>query len=91
MLSERMRALFYLAMTCEIEYGFNGATGFLYESAKDNIRWKNLSVKSYISDIMFIGRMICMKDEDWQTYMAKVTARTQTKEEANVALLLFFK
>ena len=91
MLSERIRVLFLISIRCEIQYGMMGATGFLYESAKDNIKWKNLSIKKYISDIMFIGRMTVLSDEKWGEYMASMTAKKQTKKDANVALLAFFK
>jgi len=42
------------------------STSFLYQSAKDTLRWNNLSVKKHISDIMRIGRLIYMKDEDFE-------------------------
>jgi len=59
---------FYLlnvASRCEINIGFNGAAGFVYQSVKDQLKWNNLSVKKYIGLIMQIGYYATLKKEDF--------------------------
>ena len=42
------------------------STSFLYESAKDVLKWNNMSIQKHIQDVMYIGRLIYMKDEDFE-------------------------
>ncbi len=57
--------LINIAQRCEIDIGFHGANGFMYESAKDQTRWSNLSVKRWIGSIMKIGHYTTMKQKDF--------------------------
>ena len=38
---------------------------FLYESAKDTLKWHGLSVKEHITTIMHIGTLYHLSDEDF--------------------------
>ncbi len=91
MASHRTRVLLSITARCEMEIGFNGVTGFLYQSAKDNIKWHKLDVKRYIQEVMYLGRMISLDEEKWQEFLARRSAQTQTQEEKNKSLLSFFK
>ena len=42
------------------------STSFLYQNAKDVLRWNNLSVKKHIGDIMRIGTFLFLSDEDFE-------------------------
>jgi len=54
----------------------NGMSAFfLYESAKDVLRWHNLSVKKYINTIMSIGTLYHLDDEGWNKYKYKTTSK----------------
>ncbi len=55
-----------VASECQIEYGAMGAVGFLYQSAKDSLRWHRLSPKRWIGLLMSVGRYVAMRDEDWK-------------------------
>ncbi len=39
----------------------------MYESAKDRLKWNNLSVKRWIWLVMKIGVYVSMKDQDFNT------------------------
>ncbi len=60
---------FYLvlsAVAMQVVPTNNGfGTFFLYESAKDVLRWNNLSVKEYIKLIMYAGTMIFITDKEF--------------------------
>ena len=62
---------------CEFQYGFNGLTGFLYESVKDQLLWAGLNVKHYVGVMMEIGRYLAMKDDDF----AKVKSSSKSVSE----------
>ncbi|RLG39373.1 MAG: hypothetical protein DRO01_05800 [Thermoproteota archaeon] len=66
-----------VAAKCEVQYGFNGLTGFLYDSVKDQLEWVGLSVKHYVGTVMEIGRYMVMKDEDF----AKVRLNSKSVSE----------
>ncbi len=55
-----------IAAKCEYEYGFNGTIGYMYKSAKDNLKWSGLSTKHYIHTIMQIGRFMSMGKKEFK-------------------------
>ena len=73
---------------CEYNYGVNGATGFLYDSMKDRLRWTKLSVKHYIALISQIGQILSMSKEDYSK--AKVKATKMSGTEIAKALIAAF-
>jgi len=50
-----------------------GKVGFLYESAKDQLRWNNLSIKHYVKIIMQIGQILSISDKDFNKYKVEHT------------------
>lgn len=51
---------------CQPNYGsMGGIVGYLYDSAKDAIRWHKAKPKEYINLIMAIGRLAYLSDEDF--------------------------
>ena len=51
---------------CQPDYsGMSGVVGYLYQSAKDSIKWHNLKPKDFINLIMSIGRLVYLSDEDF--------------------------
>ena len=48
-----------------------GRVGYLYDSVKDQLRWKHLSVKQYEGLISTIGQIMSMSDEDFSKERAK--------------------
>ncbi len=58
--------LAYVASKCSFSYGFSGATGFLYESAKDELRWAGMRPKYYVRLIMHIGELVALDDEAFE-------------------------
>lgn len=57
--------MYYLSL--QVSTQNNGfSTNFIYESAKDVLRWSNISVKDNIQAIMTIGNYIFMADEDFE-------------------------
>ena len=65
-----------------------GRVGYLYESAKDQLRWHNLEVKDYINLIMAIGQIMSYSDEDYRK--EKVKALKMNKSEIADALIAAF-
>ena len=51
------------------------SAGFLYESAKDVLRWHNLSVKQHINTIMRIGTLTHLDDEAWVKFKYNTTSK----------------
>lgn len=43
-----------------------GRVGYLYESVKDQLKWKKLEVKRYVGVIMKIGQVVSLSDEDYR-------------------------
>lgn len=44
------------------------SSGFLYESAKDCLKWAGLSVEEHIRFIMSVGTHYCQSDEDFEKF-----------------------
>ena len=65
-----------------------GRVGYLYESAKDQIRWHHLEVKDYINLIMSIGQIMSYAEEDYKK--EKVKALRMNKSEIADALIAAF-
>ena len=65
-----------------------GRVGYLYESAKDQLRWHNLEVKDYINLIMAIGQIMSYSDEDYKK--EKVKAMRMERSEIADALIAAF-
>jgi len=42
-----------------------GVVGYLYQSAKDSIRWHNQKPKEFINLIMGIGNLRYLSDDEW--------------------------
>ncbi|PHQ90104.1 MAG: hypothetical protein COB42_05675 [Sulfurimonas sp.] len=45
-----------------------GRTGLLYESMKDQLKWRKLSMKNYINLVSQIGRVLSLSDENFNKY-----------------------
>lgn len=43
-----------------------GATGFLYASAKDNLKWQKLSLKRWLGIVLDVGYFMALDKEQWQ-------------------------
>jgi len=56
-----------VASQCEPAFGAMGRTGFLYDSAKDQLRWHDLSAKNHVRTIMRIGEVMALSDEDYES------------------------
>lgn len=50
---------------CEMAYSAMGATGFLYASAKDQLKWHGLKPKRWLDTVMHVGHYMAMKKEDF--------------------------
>ena len=48
-----------------------GRVGFIYESAKDQLRWARLSVKKNIGTICKIGQILAMSEENYKKSKVK--------------------
>ena len=46
-------------------YGAMGRVGFLYQSAKDQLKYYNMSRKKYIHIVMAIGGYMALDDKDF--------------------------
>jgi hypothetical protein len=69
-----------LCSKISVQYSEVGGS-FIYQSAKDQLRWHNISIKNYISDIMTIGNLFLLSDKDWETYKSDNNYIGITKEE----------
>ena len=79
----------YVASRCEINYsGAVGAVGYLYLSAKDQLKYAKLSQKKYIHLIMGIGRYMVMSDEDFAK--SSIGAREQSVDDMSAMLIAAF-
>jgi len=58
-----------------------GGGAFVYQSAKDQLKWNNLTVKNHISVIMLIGDLSNASKEDWEKYKTENNYIGITKEE----------
>ena len=56
---------------------------FIYESAKDVLRWNNLSVKEHINLVMRIGNYLNMSDKDFEDVKNKNEFLDITLEDLN--------
>ena len=61
------------------------SVAFLYESAKDVLRWHNLSVKTHINEVMSIGSLIYLSDENYNKHRAKISEENSTTEDIDDA------
>jgi len=60
----------------------NGMASFyLYESAKDNLKWYNLRVKDYIHDVMQIGTLVNLSEESFNKLSSDEMFSGLTKED----------
>ncbi|MDM5264678.1 hypothetical protein PF327_10775 [Sulfurovum sp. XTW-4] len=50
------------------------SVSFLYESAKDTLRWHRLSVQKHIGTVMSIGNMLFMDDKSYGEMRTKSSA-----------------
>ena len=79
------KSLALIASRCEYRYGGFGATGFEYASIKDSIRDFGLSVREYRRDISTIGKIIVMKEEDFENILAETRLNDITAEDIRQA------
>lgn len=70
--------LAHIASSCEFNYGAMSRVGYLYDSAKDQVKWHGLSVKKYIKMVMKIGQIVVLKDEDYQKEKVKAVKSSNT-------------
>jgi len=42
-----------------------GVVGYLYDSAKDAIKWSNLKPKHFVNLVMQVGQLVYLSDEDF--------------------------
>ena len=75
-----------MAQSCEVAYGGMGATGFLYESMKDQLKWHRLRAKKHIENISIIGRYLVMDEEAFR----KANTEKQTTEDLAAMLIAAF-
>ena len=73
--------LLQVAAQCQPAFGGMGAVGFLYESAKDQIRWHRLNVRRYISLIMAVGSLLFASKEEWQRKSPGTNIESASAEE----------
>ena len=79
-----------IASKCSFAYGFAGATGYLYESAKDEIKWFGMRPKNYIRTIMRIGELVCLPDDGFEK--AKVeNVKMEAEHMAKTLISIFGK
>jgi len=72
-----------IAQLCKlisISQGESGG-GFIYQSAKDVLKWHNLSVKKHISVIMSIGNLYLLPEKQFEKYKNDNNYIGITKEE----------
>jgi len=75
---------------CEFNYTSYGAVGFLYKSAKDNIKWANVKPKKLIYIIMRIGDLLAIQeDKDFNKAIAKFDKKQDTKSLAAALIAAF--
>jgi hypothetical protein len=58
---------------CEPEYGAMGIVGFIYQSVKDSIKDVKLNIKDLRMPVMAIGRVVYMKDEDFNKFASSTS------------------
>lgn len=44
------------------------SVAYLYESAKDVLKWSNLDVKLYVKSVMSIGSIYHLSDKEFENY-----------------------
>jgi len=71
-----------VASRCEYNYGFSGRVGFLYDSAKDQMKWIGLSAKQHLGTVMRIGEVMALRDEDYQKAKVKAIETPQSSMAA---------
>lgn len=59
----------------------SGDGGFIYESAKDQLRWNGLSVKDHINTVMSIGNLLYLDDKKFEEVKDKNNFIEVTKED----------
>lgn len=55
-----------VASKCSISAGAMGASGFIYESVKDELSWAGLRKKFYTRLLMQVGTLIVMEEEHYK-------------------------
>ena len=65
-----------------------GATGYLYASAKDQLKWASLSPKRWLYIVMAVGRYMVMDDEAWQKQKTKI--KSESDRSMAAALIAAF-
>ena len=65
-----------------------GATGYLYESIKDNLKWAGIRKKFYVGIISKIGALFVLDDEAYNKERVKHT-NMDTEEIANTLKAVF--
>ena len=79
-----------IASMCEFNYTSYGAIGFLYQSAKDNIKWARLKPKKLIYSIMRIGDLLAIKeDSDFNKAIARFDKKRDSKNLAAALIRAF--
>jgi len=77
-----------VASKCRIEYSAMGATGYLYESVKDELKWAGLRRKCYVAIISKIGSLIVLEDEEYNKKKVQET-KMEADEMANALIQVF--
>ncbi len=60
-----------------------GVVGFLYQSVKDSIKEEKLKVKTFRVPAMAVGRLVYMKEEDFNSSVPTKTIADVSAEEIN--------
>jgi len=76
-------ALLKICSKCEPEFGAMGVVGFLYQSVKDSIKEEKLKVKTFRGPAMAVGRLVYMKEEDFNRSVPAKTIADVSAEEIN--------
>lgn len=85
-MSEFEHILALACSKCEYAYGAMGRVGFSYDSAKDQLRWANLSAKRWVSLVMEVGRYMALGEKDW----LKIQSKTEGTSNMAAALVAAF-
>ena len=84
-MSEFEEQLIAVASQCEIAYGAMGATGFLYASVKNQLRWHDMSRRTWTHSIMQIGAMLVADDQYWNKIKLSIKRTPQSIATALIA------
>jgi hypothetical protein len=75
-LHEFEQRLAYVCVRCEYAYSAMGATGYLYASAKDNLKWNGIKPKEWIHIVMDVGHLMALNKEDFDKAVRVKKKRT---------------